>query len=97
MEAAKAVEHTADASTSAATGGDEPSLETVRAAVAAVSDQLIHELARSATSLHDPAARDRLDEALRTGLQSPAAVPYVTRMVEAIQRLKPAAEQVPVP
>ena len=95
MEAAKAVEHAADASTGAATGGDEPSLETMRAAVAAVSDQLIHELARSATLLPDPAARDRLDEALRAGLQSPAAVPYVTRMVEAIPRVKPVAPGMP--
>jgi len=93
MEAAKAVEHTTDVSTSAAVGGDAPSLETVRAAVAAVSDQLIHELARSAACLREPAARGQLEQTLRKGLQAPAAMPYVGRMVEAIQHVNPAAEQ----
>ena len=93
MEAAKAVEHATDASTGGATGADAPSLETVRAAVAAVSDQLIRELARSAASLGEPAAASRLEQALRAGLQSPAAMPYVSRMVAAVQRVRPVAEQ----
>ena len=96
IEVAKAVEHPTEAASGAATVGDEPSLETVRAAVAAVSDQLIDELARSAAWLGEPAARRRLEQALQTGLQAPAALPFVGRMAEAIHRVKPSAEQGPV-
>lgn len=96
IEVAKAVEHATEAASGAATVGDEPSLETVRAAVAAVSDQLIDELARSAAWLGEPAARRRLEQALQTGLQAPAALPFVGRMAEAIHRVKPSAEQGPV-
>jgi cyclohexadienyl dehydratase len=84
MEAAKAVEHASPI----ATGPTNLTLAGVRAAVAAISDQLIAELARCHQWLFEPRWRDHLRLALRDGLTVPSARPFEEPLVNALRHVR---------
>ena len=83
MEAAKAVEH---AAAGAAVPAD-VTLDDVRAAVAAASDQVIAELVRCQAWLVAPQLREQLSVTMRAGLTAPGAEPFVTRLLDALQHV----------
>jgi len=80
MDAAKAIEQ----ASSDATAPADLTLADVRAAVAAVSGQLIRELARCQPWLADPRLHDQLSTTMRAGLSLPAAQPFVTPLLDAL-------------
>ena len=88
MDAAKDVEeHPADAADVAGV-----SLDDVRAAVGAASDQIIAELARGRLWLRDPSFRTHLGAAMRDGLSAPGLTPQrVQELVAATLRVSAAA------
>lgn len=85
MAAAKAVEHAA----AAAAVPPDVTLADVRAAVAAASDQVIVELARCRPWLAEPRLREQLSTTLRAGLSTPGAQPFVTPLLDTLQRVRP--------
>ncbi len=91
MDAAKAVE---SASPAASVGAD-VTLADVRAAVAAVSDQVIIELTRCQPWLADPRSRTQLTRAMENGFTTPAAAPFVGPLVTALGSVRRDAQTPP--
>ena len=84
MDAAKAVEHAA----SAATAPADLTLAEVRAAVAAVSDQLIRELARCQPWLAEPRLHEQLSTTMRAGLSLRGAQAFATPLLGALHDIR---------
>jgi cyclohexadienyl dehydratase len=79
-----------------ASAPDDLSLADLRAAVAAVSDQIIAAIARSQPWLHDPSQRSQLTATMRGGLTVPGLQPGdVGRLTDALQRIHPVAGAAP--
>ncbi len=92
MDIAKVVERSAVAAAedASASPGD-ASLPDLRAAVATVSDQVVTELARCQSWLHEPGGREALNATTRNGLTAPGLTPeLVARLADALCRVRAA-------